>query len=837
MARSSAYIQGIALVGACVLALASCSHPSESKSVTPSAPAQQVAASVAGVQQAQLPPVQQPTVQTATITFLTGDVEETSSSTWTPANIGDTVAAGDRVRVGADSYCELQFGNLAMARIEANSEVAISRLELGASRQVAVGLNAGAIVSKVQKLAGQDRYQIQTQTAVAGVRGTEFRVAASNAGQTDLSVKEGVVTVIPPQAIIAASTPAQQAVAQQVEEAVTAGAPTVTANQQLVVTTADFASVVGTLDKVKQQIAAGATVAAVKPLVDASVSAAVKSVPKPVAMSPAQQTTLAVTDTMNLLPTPSPAQAAQSGGASTPAAAAQPHAVQVSLSAAPGNAAIYLNDQLVGTKGFSGIFVPGQKLTLSVRLAGYERKDFNIDVPENGVALTVELIKTPAAPAAQPSQTAAAPPSAAAKAPTQAQPAAPSRPTAAAAKPVAPSPLALTVNVTPATAELTVNGRPVGSGSYQGSYPPGTQITVEAHATGYAPQTRTIDLASATTADLSLRPQPIQATLSVSSSPLVRSLAVWNGNIISVDQQAVLRSSTPEGALNWQVSTANNPNSNSRPVVGDGEVFLSGARQFVGVDAASGTRLFAVTLGQSDAHLFGRSVEVENGKVYYPTNTEIAVYNEKSGRVERRITLPSQSNMSALLSGGDLYIVDQQGTLYELNSQNGKTIAQVASTAVQPVASAPILKGSDLFFAGRRGTAVLADMRAGKILWQKPLDPSQSVGVFTDPVFGSGAVYVFAKDTIYALSLASGSNLFAPISGVSATPLVDGETLYYGTTGGRLVKADAQTGTVQASVAVGSPITTSPIRVGEDIAVGTASGKIVLVYPGTMGAP
>jgi outer membrane protein assembly factor BamB len=394
------------------------------------------------------------------------------------------------------------------------------------------------------------------------------------------------------------------------------------------------------------------------------------------------------------------------------------------------------------------------------------------------------------------------------------------------------------ITTSPSNAAIYVNGSSVGTGSYSARYQENSDVRIRASLHGYRDASASVTVTANSTMNrsLTLKPQPIDGRFSVSGSALIRSIVVWNNQLISVDKAGTLRSTNSNGTTNWQISTGNTSNDNSQPVVSGNTVFLSGARDFVGVDAGSGTELFKIVLGRSNAHLFGRSVAVANGDVYYPTDNTIVVYSERTGKVRRRISLPSASNMSALVSGGNLFIADQQGTLYKINAQNGHVTMKIASSAFQPVASAPVLRGNEVFFVGRRGTAVLADVSTGKVLWQRPVDPSRSMAVFTNPVFGNSGVYVFAKGTLFGLSLSNGANLFTPVADVSASPLVDGQSLYYGTSDGKLVRANPSTGLVEAEVSVGSKITTRPVRFGEDIAVGTASGQIVLVYPGTMPA-
>ena len=106
---------------------------------------------------------------------------------------GDAVYAGDTVATAAGARLELALESGSVLRIGESS-----RLTLGEStpqKAFSARLLLGNVWAKVHKLLSAETFHIETENAVAGVRGTEFRVEVSP-GQDDLvRVYEGVVQV------------------------------------------------------------------------------------------------------------------------------------------------------------------------------------------------------------------------------------------------------------------------------------------------------------------------------------------------------------------------------------------------------------------------------------------------------------------------------------------------------------------------------------------------------------------------------------------------------------------------------------------------------------------
>lgn len=129
-----------------------------------------------------------------------------SGTDWRPLGVGAELRSGDWVRTGlSGSFAELVYiGEAARLFVEADT-----LLQIGGAYQtlVRVGRDRGELPAFraaflqvgrlwVQVVAGLSRlwrFEVQTPTAVAGVRGTLFRLEVTPAGDTRLYVRQGVV--------------------------------------------------------------------------------------------------------------------------------------------------------------------------------------------------------------------------------------------------------------------------------------------------------------------------------------------------------------------------------------------------------------------------------------------------------------------------------------------------------------------------------------------------------------------------------------------------------------------------------------------------------------------
>jgi hypothetical protein len=136
----------------------------------------------------------------AVVTYVYGEakVQKANKPDWTSLSLGETVPQGSRIQTGKASSLELTFEDRNSFFIKSNTDLGITASQKKGStyRLNRFLLNTGRMVNKIKKATGSDsRLEITTPSAVASVRGTEFRVSVDQAEATRAEVLEGTVNV------------------------------------------------------------------------------------------------------------------------------------------------------------------------------------------------------------------------------------------------------------------------------------------------------------------------------------------------------------------------------------------------------------------------------------------------------------------------------------------------------------------------------------------------------------------------------------------------------------------------------------------------------------------
>lgn len=121
-----------------------------------------------------------------------------------PAVTGARLSAGAVVRTGADGYITLRTHDASLIALQPRSEARIASLGKFVNTDILstfVRLISGRVEALVNKLNGQSRFEVQTDLAIAGVRGTRFRVATAAASaearaRAQTEVIEGAVSFV-----------------------------------------------------------------------------------------------------------------------------------------------------------------------------------------------------------------------------------------------------------------------------------------------------------------------------------------------------------------------------------------------------------------------------------------------------------------------------------------------------------------------------------------------------------------------------------------------------------------------------------------------------------------
>jgi len=119
-----------------------------------------------------------------------------------PLELGKLVHAGDVIRTGPDGSVELRWARWAGAmriKIGPDTKFTVKRAVTNRSTGVEesrLRVDEGSIWVRLRRaLAGKSKFEVETPTAVAAVRGTIFRVTVRSDGTSEVSVWKGTVSV------------------------------------------------------------------------------------------------------------------------------------------------------------------------------------------------------------------------------------------------------------------------------------------------------------------------------------------------------------------------------------------------------------------------------------------------------------------------------------------------------------------------------------------------------------------------------------------------------------------------------------------------------------------
>jgi FecR protein len=138
----------------------------------------------------------QPAAGVMTVSSLEGNATAAQAGqSAQPLAAGAVLHEGDVVETAPGGRVEISFANGTLLRIGESSRVELREAPVsgGAFR---ARLLLGNLWAKVHKLIAGEHFEVETENAVAGVRGTEFRVEAAGGKSEDLvRVYEGAVEV------------------------------------------------------------------------------------------------------------------------------------------------------------------------------------------------------------------------------------------------------------------------------------------------------------------------------------------------------------------------------------------------------------------------------------------------------------------------------------------------------------------------------------------------------------------------------------------------------------------------------------------------------------------
>ena len=731
------------------------------------------------VAESELPPVEAPQYTQAMITFISGEVLVAFSDDWQEAQIGDFLEEDDIIRVGEESYCELQFGDVGALRIQDNTEVLLQDVFLNPEESnVGVKLVAGSLLAKVSKLTGNDKFAVKTESAVCGVRGTEFWVTITDDGSTKLAVKEGKVAVLPATVDVdeikeklADQDSAMIEAVEKIEEA----APIVAANQEMIIggetlkeTEEVFQEVAAIVEKIVEKSESGEQVSPeeteklVQELTDR-----VEQTTEKVAevMAPAQEISresaeeLKTIEKIKLVEIP----VEPAAGKEITAQQEKPQIKleKIAIAVEPADAEILINGDLKGKGNLSGLFAHGDTLNVLIRRENYVEKSMTISVEKDSgrfytVTLQAKIIE-----------------------------------------------VEISIKTTPNDARIFLADRRVGQGSYKGTFEAGSLISFRIEQDTYLPRTLDIEITPESGKLYEINLEREKRGISITATPEDAEIT-FKGNSIGVGSftgeypigeklsfQIVKENYIPQ-TLDIEITTdqartytvaleREQRNIVIEVLPGDARISLDG--KILGRGSYSGrypigekltfqviksgfkTRILSIEVPQEEGKRFTLNLTEENREVTIRTNPDDAeIY--LNGQVVGRGILTQKFPLSRRLTFKIIKPGYRDETL-TINMAQAKSIAYVVTLKGKPIVSSKSIFDSAftnriavtpdrLISADKKGN-LYATNRTGEIVWQVNTANNPNENSF--PVLIGNNVFFSGSDEFLILNSASGKIL------------------------------------------------------------------------------
>lgn len=205
---------------------------------------------------------------------------------------------------------------------------------------------------------------------------------------------------------------------------------------------------------------------------------------------------------------------------------------------------------------------------------------------------------------------------------------------------------------------------------------------------------------------------------------------------------------------------------------------------------------------------------VADGRIFaMDAESTVSAFSTGGGTLwSRNLTPASERTRDAsggglAISGGRLFVTTGFGQMMALDPATGQTIWTQGFDA--PVSGAPTVSGDLVYVSSRDNRAFAVRASNGRLLWELPVAPTDSVTVngagpaVTNRVavfpFGSAELVAALRQggiRVWSASLAGQrrGKAYAGVNDISSDPVVLGDTLYAGSPSGRIAALDINSG-------------------------------------------
>jgi eukaryotic-like serine/threonine-protein kinase len=278
-------------------------------------------------------------------------------------------------------------------------------------------------------------------------------------------------------------------------------------------------------------------------------------------------------------------------------------------------------------------------------------------------------------------------------------------------------------------------------------------------------------------------PDPFDVFL---SSPAVSGNTVYFGS----GDGHVYALATDTGALRWKFHTGNVVHAS--PAVADGVLYVgSWDSYFYALDAATGKEHWRFKTGE-DPDINNQvgiqsSAVVADGTVYFGCrDSKLYALDASSGA--KRWAFDNKGSWvisSPTVRNGKVYFATSDSALVRaVDAKSGAPLFELSFNQ-WPFFSSPALAGNYLYIGSHAGKLIAIDLKAQKTAWTFLTDGATKNAAALSKADGSPDYSAAITDSFYD-SLIIGVDRMMSVGAVLSSPVIDGDTLYFGSWDGQL---------------------------------------------------
>ncbi len=292
-------------------------------------------------------------------------------------------------------------------------------------------------------------------------------------------------------------------------------------------------------------------------------------------------------------------------------------------------------------------------------------------------------------------------------------------------------------------------------------------------------------------------------------------------------------------------------------IVADNTLFVGSMEsKLVAMNKSDGSRLWEVTLEPSKAggSLFGCAPEstlapiygtpVLDGDLIYVGGYYGKIYAVSWSKRAREWRYPSGEDDylqpivgGVVVSGGKVYFGGSDGKVYALDAGTGGWEWEFQTG--DKIWSTPAIDGNTLYIGSFDKKLYAIDTTTGEEKWSEPFETQGTIA--STPLVYNNTVYIGSFDRhLYAIDATNGQQIWQfpvedeaenkPGNWFWAKPVVYNNTIYAGNLDGKVYILNAETGDeVVDAIDLGSPVSSSPVLVGNSIVVATEEGVVYAI--------